>query len=122
MGSSSQVVTDQRRNVGVDHLVVGHPRPGRVGDGDVAGAPGPHEPLNADQRIGPELLGIEENVVDPAVDDVDPDEAGNCAHVNAIVRFDNEVLALHEMGTHLLGEESVLEVGRVEDARASVPR
>ena len=53
------------------HLVVGDAGAGRVGDGDVAGLPRPHQPGHAERRVGTERLGIEEQVVDAAVDHVD---------------------------------------------------
>ena len=112
-----EVVTDQRRHISIDHLVVGHSCAGRVGEGDVAGPPGAHEPRNAHSGIGPEHFRVQEEVVDPTVDDVDTYEPADGAHVHAVVAIDEKVLALHQVGTHLLSQEGVLEVGRVEDPR-----
>ncbi len=75
------------------------------------------KPGNAEGGIGLEHLRVEEEVVDPPVDDIDADEAADGPEVEAVVAVDDEVLALHQVGAHLLSEEGVLEVGRVEDAR-----
>ena len=50
------------------------------------------------------------------VDDVDAVKATRRAHVDAAVLHE-EVTALDELDAHLLGEERVLEVRRVVDAR-----
>ena len=55
-------------------------------------------------------------VVDPAVDDVDAALAGGRAHEDDVVARD-EVAALDELDAHLAGEEGVLEVRRIVDAR-----
>ena len=111
-----QVVADQGGHVGVDHLVVGHPGSRRIGDGHLPRLPRPHEPGDAESGVTPEHLGVEEQVVDPAVDHVDANEPTDGAQVHAVV-VDDEVLALHEVGAHLLGQEGMLEVSGVEDPR-----
>ena len=73
-------------------------------------------PGDAERRVGAERLGVEEQVVDAAVDDVDALEAVDRAHVDAVVVADDQVAALDERRAHPLGEERVLEVRRVEDA------
>ncbi len=84
---------------------------------DVAGLPRSHQPRHPERRIGTEHLGIEVQVVDPSVDDVHTFEPADRAHVHALVVADHEVGTLDELGTHPLGEEGMLEVRRVEDAR-----
>ena len=74
-------------------------------------------PGTPSMRVGPEHLGIEEQVVDPPVDDVDPLEAVDGAGVDAVVVQHHEVAALDQLHPQLLGQEGVLEVGRVVDAR-----
>ena len=74
-------------------------------------------PGAAEHRVGPEVHRIEEVVVDPAVHDVDPLLAAGRAHVDALVAA-HEVAALDQLDAHLPGEERVLEVGGVVDARA----
>ena len=74
-------------------------------------------PGTPERRVGTEHLGIEEQVVDPPVDHVHTFEPDDRAHVHALVVADHEVGALDQLGAHPLGEERVLEVGRVEDAR-----
>ena len=59
--------------------------------------------------------GVEERVVDPAIDDVDALEPARGAHGHDVL-VDDEVAALDELDAHLAGEERVLEVGGVEDA------
>ena len=60
--------------------------------------------------------GIEEVVVDPAIDDVDPLEPARRAEVDDVL-VDHEVAALDQLDAHLAREEGVLEVGRVVGAR-----
>ncbi len=112
----AQVIPDDPRHVGVDRLVVGDPGADRVGERDVAGAIGPHQPGHAEQAVRPERFGIEKIVVDPAVDHVDRGEARSRLHEHPIV-FDDQVVALDQRDTELAGEKDVLEIGRVEDAR-----
>ena len=75
------------------------------------------EPGHPEHRVGPEDLGVEEEVVDPAVDDVDPLEPVDGPGVDAVVVQDDQVAALDQLDAQLLGQEGVLEVGRVVDAR-----
>ena len=72
-------------------------------------------PGAADDRVAAELHRVEEVVVDPPVHDVDALLAPGRPHVEDVVAAD-EVAALDQRHTHLLGEERVLEVGRVVDA------
>ena len=71
---------------------------------------------HADHRVCPERLRVEVVVVDAAVQHVDPLRAARRAHVDRIV-LDEQVLALDQLDTHLLGEEGVLEIRRVVGAR-----
>ena len=111
-----EVVFDDLRDVGVDHLVVGHAGPDGVGEGHVAGAVGRDESRDPEHRVGPEHGGIEEVVVYPAVDHVDRKQARRRAHEDAHV-LDDQVAALDDRDAHLAREEAVLEVGAVVDAR-----
>ena len=111
----AQVVADEVGDVGVDRLVVGHPVANGVGDGDVAGAGGGHEPRDPEGGVGAERHGVEEVVVDAAVDDVDPLQALGGAHGHDVV-VDDEIAALDQLDAHLRRQEDVLEVGRVEHA------
>ncbi len=112
-----QVVPNHVGHPGVHALVVGDTGARRIGDADVAGLPRPHQARHAERRIGVEHLRVEEEVVDAAVDDVDALEALDRLHVDAVVVVHDEIGALHELGPHPLGEERVLEVRRVVDAR-----
>ena len=99
------------------HLSSATPAPGALAIADVAGLPRPHQTGHAEHRVGIEGLGIEEQVVDASVDHVDALESLHRLHVDAFVVADDQVGALHQFGAHLLGEERMLEVRRVEDAR-----
>ena len=112
----AEVVADDLRHIGVDGLVVGDARAGGVDEGDVAGPVGVHDAGHAHERVGAKRERIEEVVVDPPVDHVDPLEAAGGPHEDDVVLHD-EIGALHELDAHLPGEEAMLEVGRVVDAR-----
>ena len=112
-----EVVADELGHERVHDLVVGDADARRVRERDVARPPRAHEPAHAERGIGAEHFGVEEEVVDAAVDHVDAHEAVDRAHVDAVVAVDDEVLALHEVRAHLLRERRVLEVRGVEDAR-----
>ena len=79
-GLFALVVADHLGHVGVDHLVVGDAVAGGVGQRDAPGAIGVHQAGDAQHRIGAEGLGIEEVVVDAAIDHVDALEAAGGAH------------------------------------------
>ena len=102
-------------HVGVDRLVVGNAGPDRVGECDVAGGIGRHQPGHAERRIRAEGQGVEEVVIDAAVDDVDPAPTSGRAHVDGGV-VDEEIGALDEVDAHGFREEGVLEEGRVVHA------
>ena len=112
-----KVVAHEIGDPGVDDLVVGDSGAGGVGDGDAPRLPRPHQSRDTERRIRTERLGVEEQVVDPAVDHVDGLETVDRPHEHAVVVGDDEVGALNERGAHALGEEGVLEVRRVEDPR-----
>jgi hypothetical protein len=59
---------------------------------------------------------IEELVVDPAVDDVDALLAVRRPHAD-LVAGAHQVAALDQLDAHLPGQQGVLEVGGVVDAR-----
>ncbi len=84
------------------------PGAGRVDQRHVAGAIGVEQAGHAQHRIRPEGEGIEEIVVDTAIDHVHALGAGGGAHVD-LAALDEQVLPLAELGAHLVGEERVLE-------------
>ena len=104
---------DEVGHEGVDGLVVRHPRPRGVDDGDVPGAPGPDQPRHPHLGVPAEHLGVEVEVVDPAVDDVDALEPVDRLHGDRVVVEHDQVVAGHELHPQLLGQEGVLEVGGV---------
>ena len=73
---------------------------------------GGHQPGHAEQRIRAEDERVEEGVVDPAVDDVDPHRGRRSSHPDDVV-VDLEVAALDQLDPHIVGEEAVLVKGRV---------
>jgi len=79
---------------------------------DVAGHIGGHQAGHAEQGIGPEHERIEEGVVDPAIDDVDPDRAVDRLHPDLVVVHD-QVGPLDQVDPHIVGEEAVLIEGRI---------
>ena len=111
----AHVEADDRRNVGVECLVVGEPRADRIGQRHVAGAVGVEQPGHAEVRVGAERQRIEEVIVDPSIDDVDAPQPCGGPHVDDVV-VDEEVAAFDKRHAHLAREERVLEVGGVADA------
>ncbi len=111
----AEVVADEVGQVGVDELVVGDAVADRVRDRDVAQARAVSMARAAEHRVGAELQRVEELVVDPAVDHVDPGRAARwCASTPG--RRAEQVAALDELDAHQAGEQRVLEVGGVVDA------
>ncbi len=80
-----EVVADDLRHVGVQDLVVGHTGARGICDGHVAGPPRRHEAGRAEDRIGVKLRRIEEQIVDPPVDHVDPNQTADGPHVDDVV-------------------------------------
>ena len=111
-----QIKTDHVRHEGIDGLVVGDAGPDRVGERDAAGAIRGEQPRHAQDRVGAERPRIEKIVIDPAVQDVNAARTAGRAHVHGIVLHE-QILALDQLDTHLLGEESVFEICRVVRAR-----
>ena len=103
------------RHVGVDRLVVGDAGADRVGERDVAGRIGRHQPGHAERGIRAEGEGVEEIVVDAAIDHVDALQALGGAHEHLVV-LDDEVAALDQFDAELVGEEGVLVIGGIVDA------
>jgi hypothetical protein len=112
----AQVEADHVGDIGVDRLVVRHPRAGRGGQRHPARAVDVHEPGDAQHRIGPETERVEEGVVDPAIDHVDLPRALRRTHPDEIA-FDEEVRRLDQFHPHHVGQEGVLIVGRIEMPR-----
>jgi hypothetical protein len=97
-------------------LVVGDPGARGIGDGHPAGAVDIHDPRYAQHAGGVEGQRIEKLVVDTAIEHVDRLVTAGRAHREASVD-DAQVTALDQLRAHLVGEEGVLEIGRIVDAR-----
>jgi hypothetical protein len=114
----AQILVDDSRYIGIDGFVIGDSCAGRVSDGHVPGPPHSHQTGNSQHRVRPEHLGIEKEIVDPSVDDVHSHPSADSAHVQAVIGIDHQVMALDQVGAHLLGQICMLEVGRVEYPRS----
>ena len=112
IGSSDQVEPDHVVDERVDGLVVGDAGADRVGQRDVARPVGAHQAGHAEQAVGAEDLGIEEIVVDPAVDDVHALRAARRFEEDLLV-VDEQVRPQDQLDAHVPGEEAVLEVSGV---------
>ena len=114
-GIFAEVILNHFRHVRVDGLVVGDAVPGRVGEADAALFEDLEEAGHAEEAVFPERLRIEEHVVDPTVNDVDPfvTAGGTHAHYTLV---DDQIATLDELDPHLLRQERMLEVGRVVGA------
>ena len=72
IGSSLQVIADDLGNERIDPLVVGHAGPERVGQADLSRAIRRDQAGDAELAVSTERERVEEVVVDPPVDHVDP--------------------------------------------------
>ncbi len=111
-----EIEPDHIRDEIVHHLVVGCAGADCVGKVHIALPVCGHQPGDAEDRIWAEGEGIEEVVIESAIDHIDPFEAFCGFHVDDVV-FDDQVLADNDLYTHAPGEERVFEVGGVVDAR-----
>ena len=114
-GRLAEIEADHLGDVGVDRFVVGDAGADGIGDGDAAGAIGGEQAGDAEHGVGAEHQGIEEVIVDAAVDDIDALRALGGAHEHRFVAHE-QVLAFDQFDAHLLREEGVLEVGAVVGA------
>ena len=110
-----EVVAGEVRQVGVDELVVGDAVADGVGQGDAAGPHRRDQPGHPEHGVAAEVHRVEEVVVHPPVDDVDPLLAARRAHPD-LAAADDKVTTLDELDTHHPREERVLEVRAVVDA------
>ena len=111
-----QIIADQARHIGIDRLVVGDAGAQRIGDHHIAGAIGVEQAGHAQRGILAEDQGVDEIIVDAAINDVDALQAGRGAGIDDIV-IDQQVAAFHQLHAHLAGQEGMLEIGGVENAR-----
>ena len=112
----AEIEAHHLRHVDVDRLVVGDAGADRVGQGQVAGPRGEVQARRAEHRFGSKYERVDIVVVDAPVDHVDPGQAAGAAHVADFI-LDQQVGALDQVDAHLVGEEGVLVIGAVVDAR-----
>ena len=91
------------------------PVPTALASASIAGRVGRHQPGHAESGIRAEGEGVEEVVIDAAVDHVDAFQALGGAHEHLIV-LDDEVASLDQLDAELVGEERVLVIGGIVDA------
>ncbi len=111
--SLPQVVLDERWDVGIDRFVVGHTVADRVRHCHRSGANGGHQSGHPEHRGALECDRIQELIVDPSVNDVDPLETARRSHVHGVV-VHQQIAPFDEFHPHAAGQKRVLEVGRVE--------
>ena len=111
----AEIVADDARHVGIHRLVVGHPGADGVGDRHVAAAPRLDHPAHPQRAVRAEHVGIQEVVVQPAIDQVHRRQPGSGVHEHAVV-LDHQVAAFHQRHAHLARQEDMLEIGGIEDA------
>ena len=112
----AEVIADHGADERIDGLVVGNPVAHAVGDRDVPRSGRVHDAGAAEHGVRPELDRVDELVVHPPIDDVHRSFTFSRAHQHAAVAT-HEVTTLDQLDPHLPGEEAVLEVRRVVDAR-----
>ena len=115
-GIFPQIEADHLRHIGVDGLVIRHPGADGIGQHHAAGAVDREQARHADEGVRVEGEGVQEVVVDAAIDDIHPFQPSGGAHQHLTI-LDHQIRALHQLHPHLLGEEAVLEVGAVEAPR-----
>src|SRR5580658_4030387 len=92
----AEVIADHVGYVGVHELVVRDPRTGSIGQGYVALRPCTHQSRDAKRGVCSEGLGIEEVIVNPSVDHIDPCPAVDRLHVNAVILVYGKIFSFHE--------------------------
>src|SRR5208282_2021825 len=105
----TQVVADDRGNVGIDGFVIGDAGANGIGQAHIAGAVGVEQAGDAEAGIALKAERVEEVVVNAAGDDVDAAKASGGAHVDDVV-VDEQIAAFDELDAHLLREKCVLEI------------
>ena len=100
----AQVVLDDRGHIGIDEFVVAHPVADGAGDHHVAGPGGVEHAGDSEHRIGPEMHGVEEFVVDTPVDHVDLPLTLGGAHVDDVVAAE-QVRTLDQFHAHLTRQQ-----------------
>ena len=89
----------------------------RVRDGDVAAANRIQQTRNAQRRIGTQLQGIAEIIVQAPQDDVDTVQAAQRLQIHAAVAH-RQIAPIDQLVTEVLRQERLLEVGGVVGAGA----
>ena len=114
-GLFRQVVADDVRDIGIQRLVVGDAGAKRVRQCDVPRAVGVEQAGDSQHAVGAKAHGIDEIIIDAAVDHIHTAQAAGCAHVDDVVVRD-QIAAFDQLDAHLPREVGVLVVRGVEDA------
>ena len=112
----AEIEFHDRRHEAVHRLVVGDAGADGVGERHVAGGIGRHQARHAEDRVGAEGEGVDEIVVNAAIDDVDALRPLRRAHIDDLV-LDEEIAAFDQFDAELVGEERMFVIGGVEHAR-----
>src|ERR1700694_3650544 len=111
----AQVIANDRGNEGVNGLIVGDAASDSIRQIYIASAIGIEESGNAQAGVVAETERIHKIVIDAPVDDVNATQTGGGARVHDIV-VNQQVASLNQLDTHLLREEGMFKVGRIENA------
>ena len=106
----AEIEADHVLDKRIDCLVVGHSGADGVGERHVASSIRFHQIGNTEHRVGPEALGIEEVVVEPAVDHIHPLGPAGRAQKDLLVMHE-QILPEDQLDAHVAGQEAMLEIG-----------
>ncbi len=112
-----QVIANHVRHKGVNDLVIRHPTPRGIGDGDITRLPGAHQARDTEQRLRTEGFRVHELLVDAPVDDVHTHGPVHGAHIDAVVVRHHQVTTLDQLSAHALREVGMLKVSGIENTR-----
>ena len=115
-GRLPEIETNHVGDVGVDGFVIGNAGADGIGDGDVAAAVSGEESGDAEHGVRAKHQGIQEVVVDAAVNHIHALGALGGAHEYCFVA-DEEILSFHQLDAHLLSEKRMFEIGTVVGTR-----
>ena len=112
----AEIKADHFRHIGIDRLVVGNAGAYGVRQRDIPGLISLQNTRHAQGGIRTEGERIHEIVVNAAIDDIDALGPLRRAHVDHFI-LDEKITPFDQFDPHLLGQESVFEVGAVVRTR-----